>query len=175
MRETSPETERVAAFQDLADRNLFASYRLANAILGDPSESQDAVHDAVVLAWQRLSSLRHLDKFDAWFDRIVVNVCRDRLRRATRRRTTDVAADASLSTPDATGVVHQHLVLGQAFERLKPDDIVVLALRHFLDLQLEDVAALLDIPVQTANTRLRSARRRLRAVLEEQSSHQVPA
>jgi hypothetical protein len=39
VREDSPETERVAAFQELADQNLLASYKLANAILGDPSES----------------------------------------------------------------------------------------------------------------------------------------
>jgi RNA polymerase sigma-70 factor (ECF subfamily) len=171
MRET--EFERTAAFQQLTDQRLDASYRLANAILGDESQSQDAVHDAVVVAWQRWSSLRDPAKFDAWFDRIVVNTCRDQLRRASRRRTTDIA-EATLSAPDATAEVHRRLVVEQALQQLKPDDIVVLALRHFLDLQLEDVAVLLDIPLQTANTRLRSARTRLRALLDQQSSDQVP-
>ena len=171
MRKT--ESERIAAFQRLADQRLDASYRLANAILGDESQSQDAVHDAVVLAWQRWSTLRESGRFDAWFDRIVVNVCRDQLRQASRRRTTDIA-ETSLSTPDATADVHRHLLVEQAFERLKPDDIVVLALRHFLDLQLGDIAMLLDIPLQTVNTRLRAARTRLRGLLEQQSSDQVP-
>ena len=70
------ESERIAAFQRLADQRLDASYRLAQAILGNESQSEDAVHDAVVVAWQRWSSLRDRGKFDAWFDRIVVNVCR---------------------------------------------------------------------------------------------------
>jgi RNA polymerase sigma-70 factor (ECF subfamily) len=163
------EAQRIRAFQRLADQRLESSYRLANAILGDESHSQDAVHDAVVQAWQRWPSLRDGSKFDAWFDRIVVNVCRNRLRSARYRRTTDIA-DVQLSTPDATADVHRRLLVEQALQQLKPDDVVVLALRHFVDLQLEDVAVLLDVPLATAKTRLRSARLRLRDLLDQQTS-----
>jgi RNA polymerase sigma-70 factor, ECF subfamily len=169
------EAQRIAVFQQLADQRLEASYRLANAILRDESQSQDVVHDAVVVAWQRWPSLRDPGKFDAWFDRIVVNVSRNRLRDGRYRRTSDITFEQrSLVTPDATSSVHARLLLEQAFDKLKPDDVVVLALRHFLDLQLEDIAMLLDIPLQTVNTRLRSARSRLRGLLDENSSDQVP-
>jgi RNA polymerase sigma-70 factor (ECF subfamily) len=167
------ESERITAFQRLADERLDASYRLANVILGDESQSQDAVHDAVVQAWQRWSSLRDRAKFDAWFDRIVVNECRGRLRGAKYRRTTDIA-EARLTASDETSAVHQRLLVEQALQHLKPDDIVVLTLRHYLDLQLADVAALLDVPVPTVNSRLRSARARLREQLERQSPGEVP-
>lgn len=166
------ESERIEAFQQLAEERLDASYRLANAILGDESQSQDAVHDAVVRAWRRWSSLRDRAKFDAWFDRIVVNECRRRLRSAKYRRTSDIAG-ARLTASDATSSVHQRLLVEQALQQLKPDDIVVLTLRHYLDLQLEDVAVLLDIPVPTVNSRLRSARTRLREQLERQSPGEV--
>ena len=156
----------------MADQRLDGSYRLATAILGDASQSQDAVHDAVLLAWERWSSLRDQARFDAWFDRIVVNVCRERLRRSARRPTTDISTLA-LGTPDLAPAVHRRVLLAQAFDRLKPDDVVVLALRHFLDLQLEDVASLLDLPLQTVNSRLRTARSRLRSHLEEPSPDQV--
>ena len=49
------------------------------------------------------------------------------------------------------------MVVGQALAGLKPDDIVVIVLRHFLDLQIDDIATLLDIPVPTAKGRLRAA------------------
>jgi RNA polymerase sigma-70 factor (ECF subfamily) len=170
MRES--EQQRITAFQQLADERLDASYRLANAILGDESQSQDAVHDAVVQAWQQWSSLRDLAKFNAWFDRIVVNECRGRLRGAKYRRTADMA-EARLTSPDATAEVHQRLFVEQALRQLKPDDIVVLTLRHYLDLQLADVAVLLDVPLATAKTRLRTARLRLREQLERQSPGEV--
>ena len=49
----------------------------------------------------------------------------------------------------------------------KPDDIVVIVLRHFLDLQIDDIATLLDIPVPTAKGRLRAATSRLQTQLEQ--------
>lgn len=164
---------RAAAFQRLADQRLEASYRLANAILGNEHEAEDAVHDAIVLAWRRWSSLRDRSRFDAWFARIVLNVCRDRLRQASRRRASGIA-EVSLGTPDATAEIHRRMLVEQALVRLKPDDVVILALRHFLDLELADIAVLLDVPLQTVNTRLRSARARLRERLDQSSSDQVP-
>jgi RNA polymerase sigma-70 factor (ECF subfamily) len=58
---------------------------LAAVILGDPVEAEDATHDAALRAWERWGSLRDPDRFDAWFGRIVVNECRDRLRRRRLR------------------------------------------------------------------------------------------
>jgi RNA polymerase sigma-70 factor (ECF subfamily) len=165
MKET--QEQRVAAFQRLADHRLDASYRLATAIMRDDGVARDAVHDAVVLAWQRWSSLRDPSKFDAWFDRIVVNVCRDRLKASKYRRAADIRHAESLTTPDPAPQVHRHIVVSQALARLKPDDIVVIVLRYFLDFQLGDVATLLDIPVPTAKGRLRAAMSRLQAQLQQ--------
>ena len=89
---------RVASFDTLARRNLdSAPYRLAALILRDPVEAQDATHDAFVQAWQKWSSLRDLDRFDAWFGRILVNVCRDRLRRGRRRQVHDISGFAPVA------------------------------------------------------------------------------
>ena len=67
------------AFRRLVERQLDASYRLAAVILGDRVEAEDAVHDAAVAAWQGFAALRDPDRFDAWFRRILVNGCRDRV------------------------------------------------------------------------------------------------
>ena len=160
--------ERSEAFERLADEHIYASYRLASAILGDASESRDAVHDAILSAWRKWETLRDRTKFAPWFDRIVVNECRERLRQAKRRRTEDIADQVSLSSPDAAAAVHRRIEVERAFARLKADDALVLALRHFMDLEMDDIALLLDVPLSTAKTRLRSARRRLRQVIEEQ-------
>ncbi len=56
--------EKAVAFRRLATRQLSDSYRLASAILGDPSEARDAVHDAFVTAWQgRFQSMFSATKF----------------------------------------------------------------------------------------------------------------
>src|SRR5262245_53147430 len=81
---------RDAAFLRLASEHLDRAYRLARAIVRDPAEAQDATHDAFVQAWRKWGSLRDPDRFDAWFDRILVNTCRNRLR-AVRRLPTDIS------------------------------------------------------------------------------------
>jgi hypothetical protein len=87
---------RAAAFTRLADEHLDRAYRLARAILLDEPEAQDAVHDAFVQAWRKWDTLRDQTRFEPWFDRILVNTCRDRLR-APSRRTTDFSAEVALS------------------------------------------------------------------------------
>ena len=74
--------DSAVSFEAIALAQLDPSYRLAALILRDPDEAEDATHDAFVQAFRNRRSLRDLNRFEAWFGRIVVNVCRDRLSRA---------------------------------------------------------------------------------------------
>jgi RNA polymerase sigma-70 factor (ECF subfamily) len=162
----SEEAERTAAFRRLAEQTLDPSFRLANAILGNPAEAEDAVQDAFVTAWRKWASLHDTDKADAWFKRIVVNTCRDRLRSRARRRTDDISLHGSMAAPDPSASVDQRVLLEQALGRLDADDQVLIALRYDHDLVLDDIAHLIDIPIGTVKWRLNRAHQRLRAALE---------
>ncbi len=94
-----PGDERATAFASLADRHLSRAYRLAVVVLGSELEAQDAVQDAAVAAWDRFVDLRDHSRFDAWFDRILVNGCRDRLRRRGRVRLVDLGGMPEPSWP----------------------------------------------------------------------------
>ncbi len=98
------------AFHDLADGHLDAAYRLAWSILRDPVEAQDATHDAFVQAWRRWPSLRDQDRLQAWFDRILVNTCRDRLRRQQRWPTSDISAEVAERSAGAVAPREQDAV-----------------------------------------------------------------
>ncbi len=99
--DTGTDQVRFDAFRSLVDRRLDASYRLATAILREPADAQDAVHDAFVTAWRQWPSLRDPASFDGWFQRIVVNTCRNRLKRASLVRVTDISEELQVATPDA--------------------------------------------------------------------------
>ena len=151
------------AFQGLADRHLDAAYRLARSILRDPTEAQDATHDAFVQAWRKWPALRDRDRLDAWFDRILLNICRDRLRRTSRWPMTDISAEvieaASAATPAGRDAVEA------ALAELSPDHRVVVALRYYLDLPVSEIAARLGIPTGTAHSRLHYALRQMRELI----------
>jgi hypothetical protein len=74
-------TRDADAFVTLATAQAQQSYRLAGIILRDSVEAQDAIQEALLRAWQAWPKLRESERFDSWFSQIVVNVCRNRLRR----------------------------------------------------------------------------------------------
>jgi RNA polymerase sigma factor (sigma-70 family) len=156
------------AFESLSDRRLDDSYRLAAVILRDQAEAQDVVHDAVLLGWRKFGSLRDPARFDAWFGRIVLNLCRDRLRARRRGLVRDAAlvAQSEFNRADDFAPVARRDAIAAAFPCLDPDLQLVVALRFYRDLQLEAIAELLGIPLGTVKSRLHTGLRRLRTELE---------
>ena len=160
--------DRRAAFAALTDQHLDAAYRLAGIILGDRVEAEDATHDAVVAAWKRYGSLRDPARFEPWFERILVNTCRDRLRRERRRPVVEIEPERDYGqTADGLSGVDDRLVLDRAFERLTGDHRIVVALRFYLDLGVDDIADRLGIPAGTVKSRLHFATKRLYAAIAD--------
>ncbi len=158
-------TERAQAFQRLADDHLDTAYRLARAILLDSTDAQDATHDAFEQAWRKWSTLRDRARFEPWFDRILVNTCRDRLR-STRRQATDISAEVAMASGDQFGQTHDRDVLASAIAGLSREHRVVVALRYYRDLPVDEIASRLDIPAGTVQSRLHYALKRLHASLD---------
>jgi RNA polymerase sigma factor (sigma-70 family) len=154
--------DRIAAFDALARRSLDSSYRLAGLILRDATEAQDAVHDAFVQAWQRWSTLRDPSKFDAWFGRILVNVCRDRLRRRKRFSVVDISAGWNQRDGrDETGRILERDAVEKAFRKLSADHRIVIVLRFYLDLSVDQIADRVGAPTGTVKSRIHNALRQI--------------
>ena len=159
-------TGRGAAFMRLADDHLDAAYRLARAVLRDPSEAQDATHDALLQAWRKWSTLRNTSHFEPWFDRILVNICRNRMQHASRWHASDISTEVAMATGDAYGQADDRDVLGNAIATLSPDHRVVVALRYYRDLQVDEIATRLGIPSGTVQSRLHYALKQLHRVID---------
>jgi RNA polymerase sigma factor (sigma-70 family) len=140
-----------------------SAYRLAAFILHDPLAAEDAVQEAALLAWDRRRTLRDPARADGWFTQIVVNVCRDELRRRTRRPrlvTLDPEAHGELG-PAGTAIS-----IAPALARLTPDEQTLLALRYGSDLTVADIASQLGVPDGTIKSRLHAALEHLRAAVD---------
>ena len=171
---TSKAALREAAFHRLVDEHLHRAYRLAAVILHDQAEAQDAVHDAFVTAWRKYDALREPARFEAWFDRIVVNTCRDHLRHERRLQVHDLSAQPDAIVVDPTLGVPDELVIRKALGRLKPDDRIVLALRFYRDMKVDAIAVAMGIRPRAATSRLHRALERLRRILDEDEREVAP-
>jgi RNA polymerase sigma-70 factor (ECF subfamily) len=161
------------AFAALTRRHLDGAYRLAWAILGGTNEAEDAVQDAFAMAWRKRSSLREPDRFDAWFGKILVNVCRERLRGMARSRVrevrvTPVLGDEAPERPAPAGPdIGLRITVGGALADLDPDHRVVVVLRYWADLTVDEIADRVGVPPGTVKSRLHHALRALAPTLED--------
>ena len=154
-----------AAFAKLVEGRIGPAVRTASAILGNEADAHDVVQEAFTSAWRNLSRLRDVDRFDAWLNRILLNRCRDALRR--RRRRGEIALDDIVlpgqldPDPDLTD-------LNAAFELLDVDQRHLLVLHHLHHQPVAEMARRLGRPVGTVKWRLHRARRALERALEAQ-------
>ena len=105
--------------------------------------------------------------FPAWAFRIVSRACAKEIDRATRRRRLAHAYAAEPRETSSEPVEPDDAArLRQAIRQLPPGERAAIALHHFEDLRVAEVAVALDVPVGTVKSRLANARTRLRAILE---------
>jgi RNA polymerase sigma factor (sigma-70 family) len=161
--------DRGVQFERLTQQRLNRAYRFATVILDDDVEAEDAVHDAAVRAWSCWGSLRDVARFDAWFDRIVVNICRDRLRRRKVRRSEPLH---DLADRPAEGTEIERLTetaaLLRAVDGLGFEHRTVVVLRFLEGMTVAEIASRTGSREGTVKSRLHYAIRRLRAALDEE-------
>ena len=156
----------VPAFDALITARLPQMTRTAMAILGHEADARDAVAETIAAVWRELPRLRDVGAFDAWSQRILVHACRRTLRHRGRARVREVGVEAASTVATGRGSgspddVARREALERAFDRLDADDRALLVLHHLEGRSLADLAAVLDIPVGTAKSRLHHARKAL--------------
>jgi RNA polymerase sigma-70 factor, ECF subfamily len=155
-----------AAFEVLVAARLTRAVRTASAILGGEGDAHDVVQEAFVATWRHLPKLRDRTKFDAWLNKMIVNRCRDALRRRRRSREVSLEGAQDLRSEDTTAAAAGMAALNSAFDRLSVDHRHLLVMHHLHLVPVADLATELGIPEGTAKWRLHAARAALTRALE---------
>lgn len=164
--------ELVLQYQDLA-------YHHAYALLGDPTQAEDATQESFIKAFQALNTLRGVS-FRGWLLKIVTNSAYDLMRRAQRHPTQalypedengeEVESAAWLVDPtsDVQDIVEEHersSQIYQALDELPEAFRSVLTLIDVNDMDYTEAAEVLGVPLGTVKSRLARARLQMRGKL----------
>jgi RNA polymerase sigma factor (sigma-70 family) len=139
--------------------------RLAVLICRDRADAQDAVQAALERAWRSRHSLRDPARLAGWTNRIVVReALRIERRRGLLRRWFDPPREIPLDQP---GVGSREVDLRDALRTLPAEQRATLVLHYYMGYSVAETAEVMAVPTETARSRLRLARARLRERLGE--------
>jgi RNA polymerase sigma factor (sigma-70 family) len=144
--------------------------RLATAMLLDGAAAEDAVQEAALRAWQRRDNRREGTELGPWFLGIVANRCRE-TRRARWLHVVKLAQPPEPGQAAELPDLAAGLDVRRALRSLPSRARLALVLRFFLDLPLEEVAAVLGCSVEAARSRVRRAAHDVEAVLTASGGH----
>lgn len=171
-----------AAIRTIVRLNNRRLFRVARSILKDDWEAEDAVQEAYVRAFSRLSEFEGRSALSTWLTRIVVNEALGRLRK--RRPAADFAtveqgavdngqlvpfplAAPQLDPERAMAQSQLTGVLEKAIDGLPDVYRIVLVARMIEEMSVEETADLFGLKPETVKTRLHRARALLRREVED--------
>jgi RNA polymerase sigma-70 factor (ECF subfamily) len=157
-----------AAFGRLVTRHAARAVRVAEMVLGNRTDAEDAAQDAFVRALERLDSLRRPEAFGAWLLRLVTTVSLNARRARGRRREEEIDEDAVLDAPGpaaAASDAELRAALGAALATLPEDRRLAVLLCLVDGMNATEAGAIMGIPAGTVRSHLHHARNRLRREL----------
>lgn len=140
-----------------------------------PAQHEDAVQEVWLVAYRRLHTLEPDASTKAWLSSITRRIA-SRLRRTEHRRRRKIAAiELTTHRPGGGSVDSQDArrLLDALFERLDDDQRTALVLAQVHGLTGPEIARSLGIPLNTAYSRLRLARRKVERFAGEAGTEQA--
>lgn len=163
------------AFDELVRRHQAAMITLARVLTSGRDDAEDLAQEVFVRAWRSLRSFRGDSTFRTWLHRVAINVVRTSQARQGRIRRMFTSRDSALGGRPARdpesgeepvdATLARRQVIDRALAALPGDLRVAVTLRDLQGLDYREIAAALDVPIGTVESRIFRARQKLKPLL----------
>ena len=157
------------AFEEFVSRNHRWVRGVVFGVLGSRDIGDDVCQQVWAAFWQRIGELRDPSSWKSWLYRLARNAAIDAGRDLTRRRTGSLTAEMEAVSPAGEAPVEtaamrseEHREVLDAIQALPAIYREPFVLRHLNGWSYRDIAELMNLPVDSVETRLVRARRFLR-------------
>ena len=148
--------------EELLLHNYNRYYRLAYSYVHNEDDAADIVQNGAYKAIKNSGSLKQETYAATWLYRIMLN----EIFNFYKQKKAD-SLDLVLEEPK-TEDVYEDIDLKRALETLPKEDRMIVELKYFEDMKLEEIAEIMDENVNTIKSRLYRSIRKLRLQLEEE-------
>ena len=127
-------------------------YKLAFVYMKNEEDAMDAMQEMIVILYDNVSKLKNEEAFYSWSKTILVNCCKNDLRKKKKVIfLEDIKEEALEGTCEN---IDERLTIEMQVEQLNKKYKEIIKLRYYLDLDYKTIGELLKIPIGTVKSRL---------------------
>lgn len=170
----------IESFEKLITQYNRYVYNIAYRMMGNEEDAKDMAQEALIKAYKNIKTFKQESTFSTWLYRIVINCCKDEIR---KRQHKTVSLDAELSE-DFTGmaliedkdskvnpvIVYEQQELREeiqnALNSLSEDAKSIVVLKDIMGYSYQEIGDILQIPIGTVRSRLSRSRQLLKQQLQ---------
>jgi RNA polymerase sigma-70 factor (ECF subfamily) len=170
-----------SAYETLVERFQQPVFNLVSRLLKDPGEACDVAQEVFLKVFRKIGSFRGESSLKTWIYRIAVNEAHNRSRWHIRHRGQEVALESGeetagcrerLAAPRSSPYEfvldrERRSLVEAALADLNPSYRTAIVLRDIEDLNYDEIAEILQIPLGTVKSRILRGREALRRELEK--------
>ncbi len=170
--------ERIVGQKDTAAlERLYVLYaprlsQFLRRLTNSPESIEEVCNDVMWVVWQQAGSFGGRSKVSTWVFSIAYRTCIKVLKKSVWRpeiggeiyeKLSETWVDESRVDDDTEDLI------GKALPALSPKHRMVIELSYFLDLSYDEIAQIVNCPVNTVKTRMFHARRQLKEIVTKLS------
>lgn len=127
-------------------------YKLAYVYTENQEDAMDAMEDMIVILYQQIDKLKKKESFYSWSKTILVNCCKDILRKRRRVINIDLQdqqlVDSGLADKEAIMDVMLFM------KTLNEEQQEAIKLKYLMDMDYESIASISKVPIGTVKSRI---------------------
>lgn len=162
------------AYGEIVREYQSSVFNVCLRILGNTQEAEDLTQEAFLRAYRNIAHYDPSRPFGPWMRVLAANLCYNHLNKARLDQAPledereKLQEDHHQSPERLLELSQEHQDLYQKIWQLPENQRITLELRHFQGLTYQEMAAELNLPLNTVRSHLYRARRNLAELLEEE-------
>lgn len=156
------------AFDNLINELVPYMYKISIVMLKKEEDANDAISECILKVYKNLNSLKNKKLFKTWMTRILINECKNILKRRQKI--------IYINDIEETGIYDNYnetQEVKQAIDKLKPDFKMAIVLFYYQDLSIAEIANIAGVPEGTVKWRLHEAKQKLLTMLNKLGKENV--
>lgn len=142
----------ISAFMELLREREEFIYKISFIYTENSYDAEDCISEASIRAFDKIKQLKDDNKFFSWYISVLINTCRKSLKKRMNASTEEELNE--IRDAFSYNSIEDKIIIEGLLNKLKKDEREILVLRYLKDYSIQEVADIMDIPLNTAKTKI---------------------